>query len=334
VTKHLRLVIAIARPAALFLFAMCGAIGVGLGGHANDRLLMMRVIATVLGFVLLSVVVNDLADAEIDRVNCGSRPLAAGTFTTTTFRAIAVAAGATSVVGAATLGGRPLAVVLGGIALSLAYSVRPIRLSDRGALTSLLLPFGYVAVPFLVGLFATGAAFTQSSSIVLGGLYVGFIGRLLLKDFRDVRGDALFGKRTFLVRYGRGPTCVASAVCLGASNVALVGVPGDTQWLRVVHGVLTALAAEFLHELHGVEDRRREEWLISAVAILGRGMLVSVFMYLALFPTYGPFVSIPSLALVAAVTVAQAQRMRRHGPRFGAKVPAEWSVDRTPVAPQ
>lgn len=56
----------------------------------------------------------------------------------------------------------------------------------------------------------------------VGALYLGFIGRILLKDFRDVRGDALFGKRTFLVRHGRRATCAVSAGCLVTGNCAVV----------------------------------------------------------------------------------------------------------------
>ena len=326
-TKYIRLLIAIARPAALFLFTLCAAIGVALGGHADDRALMTRVLVTVLGFVVMSVVVNDLADEQIDRVNGDTRPLAAGKATTATFRGIAVAAGALSVLGAALLGGRAVAVVVSGIALSLAYSLRPIRLSDRGALTALLLPFGYVTVPFLTGLFATGATFTKSSAIVLAGLYVGFIGRLLLKDFRDVRGDALFGKRTFLVRYGRGPTCTLSAGCLLASNLALLGVPGHNVAFTAVNLTLSAIAAVFVGELVPTIDRRREEWLVSAIAILGRGMLVSVLVHLSLARTKPVFAAI-LLSAFAAATVAQAHRMRISGPRRGTTVPAEWSVER------
>jgi 4-hydroxybenzoate polyprenyltransferase len=35
---------------------------------------------------------------------------------------------------------------------------------------------------------------------------------MLLKDFRDIKGDKKFGKKTFLIRYGAKATCVSSAV--------------------------------------------------------------------------------------------------------------------------
>ena len=78
----------------------------------------------------------------------------------------------------------------------------------------MLLPLGYVAVPYLLGIFAVRSTITPNDLLLLGGLYAGFIGRIVLKDFRDVRGDALFGKRTFLVRHGRRATCIFSAAFL------------------------------------------------------------------------------------------------------------------------
>jgi 4-hydroxybenzoate polyprenyltransferase len=336
VTSYIRLLFAIARPAALFLFTVSAAIGVAFGGQADNQWLLTRVLVAVVGYVLMSVVVNDLADEKIDRVNfsgAARRPLAAGTATTTTFRAIAVTSGTLALSSAATLGHAVFAVMLAGVALSLSYSIRPIRLSDRGALTSLLLPFGYVAVPFLAGLFATGAAFSASGAIVLGGLYVGFIGRLLLKDLRDVCGDALFGKRTFLVRHGRTTTCAASAACLVAGNVALLAVPGRTPALAIGQLALTGVAVVLLRALRTSHDARRDEWLVSAIAIVGRGMLVSLLAHLSLIGRTNGTVAALVLGLLAVVTIGQAQRMRTGGPRGGTTVPTEWADERTLVAP-
>src|SRR6185295_8036287 len=85
-------------------------------------------------------------------------------------------------------------VVLGGLAFTAAYSLRPVRISERGVLAPMLLPLAYVAVPYLLGIFAVRASVTPVDLLLLAGLYAGFVGRIVLKDFRDVRGDALFGK--------------------------------------------------------------------------------------------------------------------------------------------
>ena len=113
-------------------------------------------------------------------------------------------AGAVVAIGASLLLHGPATwVVLGGMAIVVIYSGRPVRLADRGAVASMVLPAGYVAVPYLLGILAVRSDIHLADLQLLVGLYVGFIGRIVLKDFRDVRGlDTLFGKRTFLVRYG------------------------------------------------------------------------------------------------------------------------------------
>src|SRR5438067_396267 len=128
------------------------------------------------------------------------------------------------------------------VLLILAYSLRPIRVADRGAVASLLLPAGYVGVPYLVGIFSVRDRVTAGDFVLLGGLYVGFIGRILLKDFRDVRGDALFGKRTFLVRHGRGRTCAFSAVCWITGSLAVAGAHQSDHTLAAVWAGLVAVA--------------------------------------------------------------------------------------------
>ena len=70
----------------------------------------------------------------------------------------------------------------------------------------MLLPLGYVAIPYLVGVLTVQPSVDGRQLALLGGLYVAFIGRIMLKDFRDVRGDELFGKRTFLLRHGHVAT--------------------------------------------------------------------------------------------------------------------------------
>ena len=45
-------------------------------------------------------------------------------------------------------------VVVGGLAFTAAYSLRPVRISERGVLAPMLLPLAYVAVPYLLGIFA------------------------------------------------------------------------------------------------------------------------------------------------------------------------------------
>jgi hypothetical protein len=221
-------------------------------------------------------------------------------------------------------------VVAGGVLLAAGYSLRPVRLADRGIVAPLALPAGYVAVPYLAGVLAVRPDVHGRDLAVLAGLYVGFVGRILLKDFRDVRGDALFGKRTFLVRHGRRATCAVSAVCwtTGVSLIATVG--GITPGLVAANAVLLAGVLTLLARLAHSVDARRDEHLISALAILGRALVLVLAAHLSAAAHDWP--SVGSQTFVAALAAAHlvlAASMAQHGPTRG------WALraDAAPTGP-
>jgi 4-hydroxybenzoate polyprenyltransferase len=209
-----------------------------------------------------------------------------------------------------------IVVAAGGLALSVAYSVRPLRLADRGAVASLLLPACYVSVPYLLGVLAPAGRVRLADLVLLAGLYVGFIGRILLKDFRDVRGDALFGKRTFLVRHGRRATCVFSAACwLGGTLLLLAAVRDPTVALIGGQVLALVLALVLLRVLAATDHPRREEAVISAIAIVGRGMIIMLLAHLAMTNAHWPIGWYSAaLAGVALLTIGQALEMAWYGP--------------------
>jgi 4-hydroxybenzoate polyprenyltransferase len=271
---------------------------------------------------MFSVACNDLADEAIDRVNLPGdrrRPLVTGATTRRELATIGVTAAAVALAVAATLGWAALAVTAAGLAVSAGYSLRPVRIADRGAVASMVLPACYVAVPYLLGLLAGGRGVRPADLALLAGLYLGFIGRILLKDFRDVRGDALFGKRTFLVRHGRRRTCALGAACWVVGTALLLGAVRElTVGLLAVELALAALALVLLKMLAADPGRRREEAVISAIAITGRGMILALLTHLASLSTmdnrWWP-------AAAGALCLAQALLMWRTGPRGRRTVP-------------
>lgn len=315
---RLRLVLSLSRPPVLILLGLFAATGLAQAGAGNDAVLLARVLVVVTGYLLASVVVNDLADEAIDRVNLpgdASRPLVTGRGGRRELPVIGWVAAVVSLVAAATLSAAIVVVVAAGFALSLAYSLRPIRLSDRGAVASLALPAGYVAVPFLTGLLAAGATPRARDLALLGGLYLGFIGRIVLKDFRDVRGDALFGKRTFLVRHGRTATCAVSAASWVAGSAALAGVRSPTVALVVAQVVWVVSALVLLRALAASPGARRDEALISAIAIIGRGMVLTVIAHLGMTGARWPALGAAAvLATIVVISLGQAWTMARTGP--------------------
>lgn len=347
--RRVRLLYLLARPAVLVLLALFAATGLAQAAHgqgapalgtsalgtsalgtsalgtsapemwAPEMWALARVLVVVAAFLLFSVACNDLADEAIDRVNLpgdGRRPLVAGTANRHEMVVLACGSAVVALGASCTLRWPGIVVTVAGLACSAAYSLRPVRLADRGAVASVALPACYVAVPYLLGILAVRPSVRPADLALLAGLYVGFIGRILLKDFRDVRGDTLFGKRTFLVRHGRRWTCRFSAACWTVGAVLLVvAVPhpgaaligGSAAYLVMSLGLLRALASARSH--------RREEALIAALAITGRGLIVSVLAYLSMTGAgWSPVAVAAGLAALLGLTAGQAALMARRGP--------------------
>lgn len=320
---RVRIALLLLRPAVAVLLVLFATIGLA-SAKASGRFVPSVVTGVVLaGYLLFSVALNDVADAEIDRINLSGdrrRPMVAGATPQRDLLVIGCVAAAVAVVVAGLVGWSLLALTGVALALSAAYSLRPIRLADRGALAALLLPACYVAVPYCTALCAAHAPLTGRDIVVLGGLYAGFMGRIVLKDFRDVRGDTLFGRRTFLVRHGRRATCAFSAIGWAAGTGLLVSALGGAAINALAFDLTSAANAigsiALLRRLAVEANLRREQWTISALAILGRGALVTVLLQLELVQrNWSPLALSAVLAAFALLTAAQARLMLRAGPR-------------------
>lgn len=140
-TTRVRLIVLLARPAVIMLLLMFADVGLAQTGHGEDPAALAKTLTVVTGFLLFSVACNDLADEEIDRVNLpGKRPLAAGMLSRREFAVIGVCAGLIALVASVLLGWPAVGVTATGMCVSAGYSLRPVRLADRGAVASLVLP--------------------------------------------------------------------------------------------------------------------------------------------------------------------------------------------------
>jgi 4-hydroxybenzoate polyprenyltransferase len=317
--RRVRLVLVLARPAVILLLALFAATGLAQAGHGDDPALLAGVLVVVVGFLFFSVACNDLADEAIDRVNLRhdrARPLVAGTAHRRELIVIAATGAVAALAVSASLHWPAIVVTAAGLAVSAGYSLRPVRVADRGALASLVLPACYVAVPYLIGIFAVRPALRPADLFLLAGLYIGFIGRILLKDFRDVRGDALFGKRTFLVRHGRRATCAFSAACWTVGTAVLAAAtPSLSPALAGAYGACLLACLGLLYALAGETRPRRDEVLITGLAILGRGTIVTLLAHLAMTQAgWSALAHQTAVAALAALTLVQAGSMVRYGP--------------------
>lgn len=329
-TARLRVLVLLARPALVFAMALFALAGIAAGGAADDSLLAVRSLVVAVAFLVCLVAVNDLSDVAVDRVNLPGdprRPFASGIGTFADGVVVAVGSGVVALGAAALAGLAAFVVVLAGLALGVAYSVPPLRLSARGFAGPLVVPFGFVAVPFLVGLLGAAGDVTARDLVLLGGLYAGFLGRILLKDFRDVRGDTLLGKRTFVVRHGRRVTCAVSAAFCVVGIGALVAVRDRTPEVVAAYAGAVVVLLVLLRALSRDEGPRRDERLVSAIAIAGRCAVLALVLHLAARDAGWPRLPYAALLVgLVAVTAGQVRVMVRYGPRRGAGVPAEWTA--------
>jgi 4-hydroxybenzoate polyprenyltransferase len=318
VTARLRLALVVARPALVFLLALSGLVGLALGGVDDDPLAVGRMLVLVAAFVVYAVSCNDLADLEIDRVNLphdARRPLVSCTAATRDVQVLAAGAAVVTASAAATEGLAALGLTLAGLAVATAYSLPPFRLSRRGVVAPLVLPALFVGLPFVLGVLA-GRPLRVGDLALLAALYVGFIGRIVLKDFRDVVGDRMFGKRTFLVRHGRRVTCVVSATCwVTGTALLVVTTPATTGWYVAVQAALACTTVVLITRLAVTTSHRQEERLVSAVAIIGRAAVAAVFVQVGAATTWAAAVGVAVIGLMSLVLAIE---MLRHGPRAAA----------------
>jgi len=197
VVRVVRVLVMAVRPPVAVVLLLFAALGQTVAGAADQlHPLLTTTAAIIAAWFVNATALNDLGDEAIDRVNLVGalgRPLVSGHATRRQLAMVAVAAGAVALALAASTGGLDtVAVVAAGLLLNAAYSLRPLRLCERGAVAVAVLPVGYVAVPYLVGALAV-APVGWSTLAVLPGLSIAFVGRIVLKDVRDVEGDARFG---------------------------------------------------------------------------------------------------------------------------------------------
>ncbi len=316
-----RLVLMMIRPPLVILLLMFAALGLASAGRADGlHPLFTTVLVIIAGWFIHATVLNDLADEDIDRVNLATargRPLVSGDATRRELLALGNAAALVALLAAWATNWRVGVVVSIGLGLNAAYSQGPIRLSHRGAVASLMLPPGYVALPYLVGALSVQPDLGAEDIVLLVGLYVIFIGRILLKDFRDVEGDGLFGKRTFLLRYGRVATCLASAACWVAGTATLLALVPLRSLLVGVFGLYLVCALHGLRRLATTTGRIAEQVTIGAIAQVGRGMAMTLLAHLTMLhkgwsPTAQVVITLTLATLFVGtylVTLAQRDRV-------------------------
>jgi 4-hydroxybenzoate polyprenyltransferase len=226
----------------LVLFLLLGAASRGdLATHAAA--LAIAALALACSYVSATSS-NDLADEQIDAINHAGhkgRLLVSGEATRADLKRLFLLASAAALVLAATLGPIPTAIMALSVLINIAYSLPPLRLSYRTMFAPAFLGVGYVALPFSLGSVVVSGRLSPSVVLMLACYFL-FIGRIVLKDFRDRAGDAKYGKPTFLLVYGKPATCAISAAAVVVGAVLLWAAhPVSPIWLLLAPSALLAV---------------------------------------------------------------------------------------------
>lgn len=298
------------RPRTVLMMLLFAAIGdAATKQSASYDYYRLILTAILLGCLFISATtVNDIADEEIDKINLSKdkrRPLAVSSAQKKHLRILNIAAFVTALGVAFAI--KPILVVLVLIAvfLSYIYSMPPIKISHRGFIAPLLLPINYVLFPFLIGASLHPGGWNKQVTILLLGLYISFIGRIILKDFRDVKGDAMFGKRTFLVRYGPKNTCEVAGAAWVIGDLIISGLFITAEPLLVM--LLQPFVVSILFTLYKLANEKeiaRQLTLVNLVGRLGNSVALSILTVLTLrFYNYGTFKNNMLLLLVTLVSI-------------------------------
>ena len=259
----------------------------GVARHAGSTLPRNLVFATIAlaASYVTATTLNDVADVDIDRLNRPrdrGRPLVTGDATIGELLRTSHVAAVIAGLAAVPLGRVGLAIVGTSLLVSYAYSTGPIRLSRRMVLAPLALSVAYVVVPYALGVSLTNASWDRRDAPMVVGLFVLFLARIVLKDFRDRLGDAAFGKPTLLLRLGKDTTCAVSVAGAAAGAGVLIAGLGAPPPVAGLLG-LYALGIEWmLLRLRRTVDPRLEQVAIGIAARAGNGLLVSVLAWLVL----------------------------------------------------
>jgi 4-hydroxybenzoate polyprenyltransferase len=285
--------------------AIHGGLGAGLGWAAL-ALASSYVAATTL---------NDVADGELDRINHprdAGRPLVSGEATERDLLRLNLIASALALLAAFPLGWPGVLLVACSLVIGRAYSSPPILLSYRTYLAPLVLSFAYVAVPYGLGVVAVSGTPGSADLTFCAALMLLFLARINLKDFRDRRGDALYGRPTLLLRYGKSVTCAVSLVALVVGNALLLAVLSPPVVIGLVLETLFLAIAWSLHALWRAREGRMEQVAIGIGAKMGNGLLLSVLGWLVLIDAEAPLAdrAVFVLVLASAFAIAFATLVR------------------------
>ena len=234
---------------------------------------------------------NDITDKKIDSINhpdSPGRPLVSGRATIRDAKLVFLLSSIAALLFALSINWGAAALIALSILINVLYSVPPFRISYRTFFAPLLLGIAYVGVPYALGIAITNSNATTNDILWFAGLYAIFIGRIILKDFRDRKGDSKYNKPTFLLRFGKKATCIFSVLAILLGGLIIIFQVRASSWLALLVSLYLASILFMIKRLYQAAEGTEEQISIGIGAKMGNGLMITLLTYFALLSGGAP----------------------------------------------
>ncbi len=279
--KILRLYILMLRYRVAIMLAIFFLIGASARSGLSEfkTSYLFGILALFFSFIAATSI-NDISDKDIDKINhpgVKGRPLVTGEATEKDLYLVHISAGILAILFGLLINLEGALIMTSSLIINYIYSAKPFRISYKTHFAPLLLTVAYVLVPFLLGFQASNSNFiwNQDGFFVLS-LMLMFGGRLILKDLRDRKGDSLYGKPTFLLKYGKTATCLASLALVFSGNLLLFWSFHEPWLLKLLLEPYFLAIYFLLYRLWLLPEGEMEQSAIAIAAKMGNGVLLSI----------------------------------------------------------
>ncbi|OLS12970.1 MAG: (S)-2,3-di-O-geranylgeranylglyceryl phosphate synthase [Promethearchaeota archaeon CR_4] len=205
--------------------ALMGGIGVIVGAFASGFFIEPNWFDLILCYIIVfcvsagGMIINDLTDIEIDKVNCPERVLPSGRLSIQTARIqFTLYLIVSLILAIITWNGSVIIIVVFGQIITIAYSIKLKRLGFLGNLCVSLVTAASILL---------GGALQNHLDIALWPTVVAFLcnlGREITKGIDDYAGDSQAGVKTIAVRYGLKSAAIL-AVCFLIATLIVAFIP-------------------------------------------------------------------------------------------------------------
>ena len=223
----------LSRPVSTLTGVLAVALGGYVAGTGEWGMVALAALAT-LCVSASSNAWNDYRDIEIDRINQPQRPLPSGMVSPRAALVFSIAMAVLSIVVAALISPAALAIAILSNALLYIYSVWLKSTVLLGNMTVAL-------ISAMSPIFGGVAAGNHQPSLWLGAIiFVGILGREILKTLADYDGDLAHNVRTIATAWGPRPARISFFVNLGVTAILSL-TPYLLDYYRPIYAYIVAL---------------------------------------------------------------------------------------------